>query len=522
MKNYTTFFFLFLTTCAFSQNWEVLNPDWGPHYGHTNSDQITNSIRYAHIDEIGFDSTHYIFQPHFEKCLECNTYPDNCIGTMQDTLFVKVLPLLGDSVSVYGSEVRFHGRDLIIYTDADLNDTWTYSGSDGDITGEISSIGEIEIFDVMDSVKAYSFSNGSELVLSKSFGVMEIADEGEFAFELKGIPELQVGTYFPSMREFYDFEVGDVFMFAGEEEIEMDANKQVRVRVDITDVLIFEDSTQVTMDITSRWSYGDGSGPFDLQNLDVQRTISFINNEIVGVLPNQFVQSMVGIGPIFNLNLQNLNEEQPILNVDQSTYFGRDGIRINYSSSRTNESPLIQPDLCCSSFAPDPNDELNLVGTSSGCCVYNFETDTLRKMQNQVDCFGEIPTFGIEWIEGLGVTSWHLMTGLADLHYYMIGFTKNGQTHGAVDEVSMLLPTSNAKFDSGIEVFPNPSHDNVQLQSSQQIKSVTLYDITGHTLFQSDKTSENIVIDISILSSGVYLLEVETKHDRVLQKVVKY
>ncbi|RRO20858.1 T9SS type A sorting domain-containing protein, partial [Flavobacteriaceae bacterium 14752] len=86
---------------------------------------------------------------------------------------------------------------------------------------------------------------------------------------------------------------------------------------------------------------------------------------------------------------------------------------------------------------------------------------------------------------------------------------------------------SNDDFElSGISIYPNPANDvlNINLgQNSSQIENFTLFDLNGRQIYQKqfedNQTQEN-QIDVSQLSSGVYLLTVKTQNTQYNQKVI--
>lgn len=73
---------------------------------------------------------------------------------------------------------------------------------------------------------------------------------------------------------------------------------------------------------------------------------------------------------------------------------------------------------------------------------------------------------------------------------------------------------------SKISVFPNPAQDvlNLELPSNIELNSATLYDLTGR---DTGVNINNKTMNISDLSSGVYLLKVETNGGTLSRKIIK-
>jgi len=57
-------------------------------------------------------------------------------------------------------------------------------------------------------------------------------------------------------------------------------------------------------------------------------------------------------------------------------------------------------------------------------------------------------------------------------------------------------------------VAPNPAKDNVEIKSSTQIKELSVFDIHGRRVLNTNYNSKNITISVSNLESGLYLLNV--------------
>lgn len=69
---------------------------------------------------------------------------------------------------------------------------------------------------------------------------------------------------------------------------------------------------------------------------------------------------------------------------------------------------------------------------------------------------------------------------------------------------------------SAIKVFPNPTSDFVNVHVNNLI-SLQLFDLAGNNI----STSNSDILDLRKLSSGIYLLKIETKENTVVRKVIK-
>lgn len=69
-------------------------------------------------------------------------------------------------------------------------------------------------------------------------------------------------------------------------------------------------------------------------------------------------------------------------------------------------------------------------------------------------------------------------------------------------------------------VYPNPanSHINIMTTDGVEISSVKIYDVTGKIIFNTNDGRENNYIDVSSISSGLYLLEIRDNSGRKATK----
>ena len=74
--------------------------------------------------------------------------------------------------------------------------------------------------------------------------------------------------------------------------------------------------------------------------------------------------------------------------------------------------------------------------------------------------------------------------------------------------------------DDAFVVYPNPVSDQLTLQC-EGLRHVSLISITGATVFDSDITGDEFVIDMERMPQGLYLLRVCTDEGVKVEKVVK-
>ena len=74
---------------------------------------------------------------------------------------------------------------------------------------------------------------------------------------------------------------------------------------------------------------------------------------------------------------------------------------------------------------------------------------------------------------------------------------------------------------SGVNVYPNPSSDFVNIEAQKEIKSVKLNDASGKLILNKKSNSVQDRINIQHLPKGVYILIIELKNQKVIKKIIK-
>jgi hypothetical protein len=117
---------------------------------------------------------------------------------------------------------------------------------------------------------------------------------------------------------------------------------------------------------------------------------------------------------------------------------------------------------------------------------------------------------------------------------YVFHITKNGYeeynsnveitNQDIVKEITLTKITgiNNISESDIISVYPNPVTDNRELEinSSVSIDKVMLFNYTGELLITKTDKSEKIKINLSELSSGIYILQVNVSNNKYFEKVI--
>ena len=72
-----------------------------------------------------------------------------------------------------------------------------------------------------------------------------------------------------------------------------------------------------------------------------------------------------------------------------------------------------------------------------------------------------------------------------------------------------------------VKVYPNPFADKVMISSNVTIDSYRIYNILGAQVREGSSQMQQLELDTSDLSSGIYMLEVQSGNRRMTVKIVR-
>jgi len=190
--------------------------------------------------------------------------------------------------------------------------------------------------------------------------------------------------------------------------------------------------------------------------------------------------------------------------VDGGTSWERVGGNLDHSTNASGIAPSVR----CAVILPLPTGTVYMVGTSTGLYYSkNLTGDT---------------------------TEWHILgrnsigfSIVDDLQYrttdglLLVGTHGNGAFSTHITSMEDIDGIKNlATLSKSISIFPNPAKKNVQINSQDAIRKLTVYTLSGQAVVI--KTKPQKTLDISTLTNGVYVIKIELYNGQIYtQKIVK-
>ena len=177
-------FFLSIAFAGYisAQNWSPILVNEKMNYQHSDSSYISNTIW---VDSVETAVDNMIC--HLNRIVK--DVPDNpeIVLRHQPQFLLKQMEATGDGIYIFS-----YPGEFTIKTLANPGENWIFN-PENNITAEVSSISIEGVFGVQDSVKVISLSDGNEIRLSKSFGILKFPDfENNGYYELVGIQNTEL------------------------------------------------------------------------------------------------------------------------------------------------------------------------------------------------------------------------------------------------------------------------------------------------------------------------------------------
>ena len=76
-------------------------------------------------------------------------------------------------------------------------------------------------------------------------------------------------------------------------------------------------------------------------------------------------------------------------------------------------------------------------------------------------------------------------------------------------------------YETNINVYPQPTNNNLNIQSDNNIKEISIYDCLGKEIsyYQKFNKSSRVKLDVSNLVSGTYFIKIQTKDDTTVKQI---
>lgn len=271
----------------------------------------------------------------------------------------------------------------------------------------------------------------------------------------------------------------------------------------------------------SYWGFGDVPQPAG--NYGRIRTLLGINSKCLIALwtttgTNIFHQACTGMAfglavkEIMNHTLSNNYLEKPSQSYDTPDWW-----------NRTHFAFYGDPTISLYQVAPVTNVTLTENGSNSALMQWTASSDVEVIGYHIFESDTEFGKFERITTSPLIETS-YIISSYQTGHWYMVkpvkAVTSGCGTFlhaglGSEIQGDIILTTTSLEKHASLQVFPIPAHKEIQLQSTFNIKEVSIYSILGEVVINERFSATPSSISVSSLASGVYFLKCKGDDERV-------
>lgn len=105
-------------------------------------------------------------------------------------------------------------------------------------------------------------------------------------------------------------------------------------------------------------------------------------------------------------------------------------------------------------------------------------------------------------------------------HCHILAHEDGGMMHQFVVTPPMLTAVNSSELNAALKVYPNPSNDELWVESNLANRStIKLYDLSDHLLKTWEMNTGKAKLDVRDVSTGIYLLQIETNEGRSTQRI---
>lgn len=87
------------------------------------------------------------------------------------------------------------------------------------------------------------------------------------------------------------------------------------------------------------------------------------------------------------------------------------------------------------------------------------------------------------------------------------------------NEYQFISTSVEDQMENSISIYPNPFKNNITIEYDNEFR-LTLFDVSGKIMVESESTSKNTTLNLDELEKGVYILNIENNSHEVLRKII--
>ncbi|MEA3318149.1 MAG: T9SS type A sorting domain-containing protein, partial [Bacteroidota bacterium] len=184
-------------------------------------------------------------------------------------------------------------------------------------------------------------------------------------------------------------------------------------------------------------------------------------------------------------------------------------------------------DIILDSIAPIPEITSSISGTTSISSfnifiafseeVFGFDIDSIKVTNGEVKYLDDsnAPNYKLTLIPDVNGDV------MVDVPENIVSDIIGNKNKSAKWSVEFTGNTSISEFTkAGIKIYPNPNNGRFMISSKEQIKNITITDISGRKVLSKELFNTSINVDLSKYSKGIYLINININNEILQAKIL--
>ncbi|MCA6364475.1 MAG: T9SS type A sorting domain-containing protein [Bacteroidetes bacterium] len=357
-------------------------------------------------------------------------------------------------------------------------------------------------------------STGDSLIWSKHHGIVQWPTGNGIYYRIAGIQNRNTGDKPPGVKDFFDFQPGDMFEYVSEHHETFQKYDYHRTKITINS------RTDSGSSITYTYSGAHTAMNYDYLNNPPGNATSYLFTPVSGSFTitdsanhaaNGYHHQMVSLNAAF-MNTVHMLDGNSVLFTNEVWYETR-----HFIDSLGNYGVVIGGN--------DPVDSSTYTfwGTM-GAKNLSSGSDTTYMVYDGINMYPSFTHTGSAYVAGLGMVRASFRTvGYPDGFIYsekLVAYRKGNDTVGVFTPDAILLGLSTDEVLPGLVIYPNPASDYLHIETKGAfVNLVCVYDATGRLVLRHANDGLQCVVNAQTLNEGIYYVEVFTEKGKIREKL---
>jgi len=188
-----------------------------------------------------------------------------------------------------------------------------------------------------------------------------------------------------------------------------------------------------------------------------------------------------------------------------------------HDTELSNQKVLHYPTIGTTAQINYNGSQIILVGGISLCSRDDGDSFFIQEVDDPEELYVTLVDFSNEAV------GYALSRNLESNVYQVLKTTNGGgtTTNFLPPPIVKLVSIEENAVNDGIKIYPNPTNENITIESQNKILEVNVIQLDGKMIFESKNEGNNVIIRMNDLVVGTYITQVTTENGTFTKKIIK-